>query len=274
MQQYEEYLERIKKYFEYDEVIANENTISAYDLISILNCYLNNLHKIINDEEKIIADIEDYYSETKVLGKIFKKKYPVNLAKVDFILQRFDDGRASIYIRFKESKLNFTSMEICKEKGTDELYFSGTYSYGVDKEFVNHFKDTILTNLQSLEDFFDIFQLSLPNLNELPSHESKNIIKQEIDDDFLKVTITYDTSGDLFYKVNILESIDKDNIYNREWLDHESIKEYVDRNMSELLKRIPVDIDKLELTTQKIISNYYMNCKEDVKTLKLKGVSL
>lgn len=52
-------------------------------------------------------------------------------------------------------------------------------------------------------------------------------------------------------------SVDPDNIYSREWINHESIKDYVEKNRDELLKKIAINTLDLKETTQVIISNHY-----------------
>lgn len=271
MQQYEEFLKKIKKYFEYDEVITQGDIINAYDLVTIIQSRLGKLHDLIYSNKDLKNDIERFYRGTniiEIIRKISKKSTP----KVDFILKRCEQDSSRIYIRFYPDScdtVDFTSLEICKDYNSDELYFgNSSYGYGTDKDFVEYFKDIFLSDLYYLEYFMEVFKLSQPSIEELPSGDYH--VEEVIDDEFIKLKISYDTYGSVSSTISILPDVDPNNIYSRVWLDHPSLKEYVDEHKEEFLKRIPIDIINLNASTQKIVNDYY-SCKNQLEhTLKLK----
>lgn len=267
MKQYEEFLENLKSYFEYDEVVSQGNIISAYDLLCILKERISILHDIIYEKKDLIKEIEDYYKGKNIFEFLYKKIAQKQIPQVDFLNQRYENNRASIYIHFySHTCYDYTSLEICKEPGTNELYFGSLYS--VDKDFVEYFRETILQNLQILEDFVELFRLSLPNIKSVPGDEPS--IEEIVADEFLKLRIAYDSYGNVTSKISILPTIDPENIYERIWLDHPSLKEFVSKHETELLKKIPINILDLKASTQKIVTDYYSRNNVDTHKLELK----
>lgn len=267
MQQYEEFLKRIKKYFEYDEVITQGNIINAYDLIQVLKSRISELHNLIFENKDIIKKIDNYYKGEKILDMLIRRVTRLHIPKVKFINQNFENNHARIYISFNYNtcqNLNYDSLEICKERGTNELFFADS---DVDKEFAEYFKDIILPNLQALEEFFDLYRLTIPDIKEIPSDF---FIKEVVDDEFLKLQISYNAYGSLNYEISIVSSVDTDDIFERIWFDHSSLKEIVEENKVELLKRIPINILDLKDTTQKIITDYYAKNNTNEHRLELK----
>ncbi len=269
MNQYEEFLEKIKEYFAYDEVVSDGVIISAYDLINILREKMKELHSIIYDDKNYFVDlIEKFYTRQETYGVFFKKKRNVSLAKVDFISQTFQQGHSEFYVSLKDinyEKIDYDSLSICKDNGTEELYFRE--NYGVDKAFVEQFQDLILSDFEKLEEFYSLFQLTNPGINKIPSD---SCIKEEISDGFLKIVISYDVYGIFIRNIAIEKQVDFDNIYAREWVNYESLKDYVNSHSEELLKRIPINILNLKSTTQKIITDYYSKNNKEEQQLKLK----
>lgn len=269
MEQYNLFLNKINEYYKYDEVVSNGSIINAYDLFNILAMSMKELHNLIYEKKELISLIENYYIKMNlwqtILGKLRKKTTP----KVDFILQRFENNQASIYIRFYPAtceSINYTSISICKDYGTKELYFDQLY--GVDKDFAEYFKELFLHNLEILEEYYNLFKLTITNIKEIPN--GCDDITETIEDDFLSLKIAYDDYGNISKKISIVKSVDPDNIFNRTWLDHESLSEYVKKNEDELLKRIPINIFDLKETTQALITKYYANNNIQNKKRELK----
>lgn len=270
MEQYEEFLNRIKKYFDFDEVISQGTIINAYDLLCILQERIDILHSLIYEKKSFVKEIEDYYKGKNIFENLFQKITKKQTPKVDFVRQSYEKNRARIYISFQFytcKMLDYRSLEICKENGTDELYFGNPQN--VDKEFVEYFREQFLHNLQTLEEFMDLYKLSLPNIQEIPTSGSE-CIEEIIDDEFLKLRIVYDTFGMIGYNISIVPNIDQENIFERVWLDHSSLREFVVEHKTELLKRIPINILALKETTQKIITDYYSRNNIEEHNLRLK----
>lgn len=268
MQQYEEFLKQINKYFEYDEVTTQGSIISAYDLIKILESRLRKLYDLIYEKKDFIQMIESYYHEKNLLKIIMNKINKTVTPQVELILTRYENDHAYIYIRFSNNtceKINYNTLEICKESGTNELYF-GEFS-GIDKDFVDYHRDVFLDRLVTIENFAEIFKLSVPNMKEIPGDVN---VRETIDDDFLKLVITYDSYGDTRHNLSIVSSVDHDKIFERVWLDRPSLKKYVNEHEEEILKRIPINILDLKYSTQKIITDYYDKKNTNEHKLELK----
>lgn len=270
MEQYEEFLNKIKKYFEYDEVITQGTIISAYDLIQIIKKTMGDLRSVIrNEENEFIKDVNEYYISQEKVGRFIKKLIKVNLAEVEYFFLRFKENHAEltmgVWLNHNRNTPEHSRLKICKDHGSDELYFEN--SHNVDKDFVEYFKETIIGNLQKIEYFYNLFKLSLPDIEEIPSYFNGYKIQEEISDNFLRIVISYDVNGKVDYKISIDPSIDLNNIYNREWLNHESIREYIEKNEEELLKKIPINILDLKATTKQVITDYY--AKENTQGQKL-----
>lgn len=267
MEQYDEFLEKIKKYYEYDEVITQGNIINAYDLIQVLKNRIGELHDLIFEDKDIRKKIDRYYRGANILDMVIRKITKLHIPKVQFINQGFEKNHARIYISFNYStcqSIDYDCLEICKEKGTNELFIANS---DVDKEFAEYLKDIILPNLQALEEFFDLYRLSIPDIKEIPSN---SVVNEIVDDEFLKLQISYNAYGGLNYKIFIVPSVDTDNIFERIWFDHPPLKAIVEENKIELLKRIPINILDLKDTTQKIISDYYAKNNTNEHKLELK----
>lgn len=269
MQQYEEFLEHINKYFEYDEVVSKGTLISAYDLLKIITERMHEYFILICDNSDFKKAINDYYTVQVPFGKIFKKFKKVNTASVDYTQYRYEKNHAKAVIKFNgESFISSKYIRLCKDTNTDELYFD-TFSE-IDKEFVEHFHDQILSDLQKIEELFYLFKLTNTNVEEIPYSSNQSLIKEEISDDFLKLIISYDACGRVNSKIIIDPSVDPDNIYGREWLNHEPIKDYIAKHKDELLKKIAINVLDLKETTQKIITDYYAKKISDEHKLELK----
>ncbi len=263
MNQYEEFLTKINDYFQYAEVISKGNIISAYDLLAILHLRLMELYNIIYNKKDLYKKINAYYKNRNLPSFFLSRLVKAITPTVEFTNTQVEDGTARFYIRLKNSS-NYGHLEICKEYGTNNLYFKDTQE--VDKDFAEFFKEEILKLLQDIEEFYNIFKLSLPTNDNIPG---SGAIEEKIDDDFLSLVISYDTYGFLSYDISILKTIDLEDIYHRIWLDKESINDFVNRHVEELLKRIPIQISDLKDSTQKIVSDYYELNKSSLKELKL-----
>lgn len=124
-----------------------------------------------------------------------------------------------------------------------------------------------LDRLVTIENFAEIFKLSVPNMKEIPGDVN---VRETIDDDFLKLVITYDSYGDTRHNLSIVSSVDHDKIFERVWLDRPSLKKYVNEHEEEILKRIPINILDLKYSTQKIITDYYDKKNTNEHKLELK----
>lgn len=271
MQQYEEFLEHINKYFEYDEVVTQGNIISAYDLINIIKNNMTILHDIIFEKKEDIKQLESFYQGTSLLEKVYHKLVKFKTPRIEFINQSYEGNNARIHIRFYPitiKKIHYFSLEICKDNNNDEIYLKDFNDLDQDREFVNYFHDVFLHTLQTLEYFFEVFKLSLPDIREIP--DSHSDIKETIDDNFLRLEIKYGGYGHMQYNLSIVPSADPDNIYTRVWLEKPPLSSYVTDHKEELLKRIPINILDLKETTQKIITDHYARNNVDEQKLELK----
>lgn len=221
------------------------------------------------EDKELKQQIDDYYTHQVKFGKIIKRVKKERLVEVDFILQKYEKDHSEFVLKLKDynEKVGYMWLIICKEEGTNEIYFSDNRRK--DVSFVEYFKDIILYNLNKIEEFYNIFKLTYPDLKEFPRHGRDNGIKEIIDDDFLKLEIIYDTRGRIHVMICIEPTIDQNKIYSREWMEHESIASYVNKNEEALLKRIPINIIDLKPSTQAIIIEYY-NLKNQGHQLKLK----
>ena len=153
MKQYEEFLEKINSYFQYNEVISEGTIISAYDLLQIIKEEMNKYNTILRNNLAFKNAINDFQTTQVPFGRFFKRFKTVSIASVDYISFGFENNHARVVVKFNgESLFSSKYIRICKDSETDELYFD-RFSEN-DREFVDHFYQQILEGLKKTEELF------------------------------------------------------------------------------------------------------------------------
>lgn len=260
MDAYTKLKNEISSYLEMPDVELSENQISAFDLYKIVDAKLEELRKI-NFNQKIIKDINKGLTLRR-MGKSLTKGKVISHLKCQDVTPQCNGERASINFHFISPRepddiWQSKSLCICKEVGSDEIYFGSNFS---DKKFVAKYYDQISEIFSVLEDFSELYQGGVGCCGE----DSKQVFS----DGFIDVTFKYDTCGRTSISIGIKEETDPEKVYNREWFQRQSLSDYVKENGETLLRKIPVDINELNYTTSTIIKDYTSKMNVPVLTKK------
>lgn len=266
MEEYNKLMTKIKTYFEMEDIENTEDIISAYDLIQILTEKFQVLYDVIYSNT-LKERINEVLLTEKKVGKIFKKIIKIQKRKVEYLLTHFEKGKATLSINILEDRFDGRygyHTWICKDLDSDQLYY--TYRSPENENVVNEFLSDIERNLYIIEEFYKLIRLTDPSINKVPDYDAK--FSQVFSDGFLKIAVTYDTYGKVKYQFSIDEQEDPNELFKREWLNLECIKDYVNNNAESLLKKIPVNVSELNETSKEIIREYNKK-KENIKRLEL-----
>lgn len=268
MNEYNRLMDRINKYFTMDDIKYSEEVISAYDLFKILTEKFSELHAIIYNNE-LKEQMNDFLLSEKKVGKLFKKIIKIQRRKVEYLLTSCKNGVSELSIKVIEQKIDGLyeyHTWIRKDLDSDQLYYN--HRDEEIQDLVDFFLSDIEKHLYTIEEFFKLIALENGNIKEVP--EWRTNFPQVFSDSFLNIRITYDTYGKVNYDFSIDKSIDPNELFKREWINLECIKEFVNNNAEILLRKIPVRVEELNETSKAIIREYNEK-KKNVRKLELNG---
>lgn len=232
MEEYSELLSKINTYLKLPNLAKND--ISVFDLYVIIKNELNML------EERKNALLFSMRNEQKDLFNI-----TVNLQDDDIVLN------FSYYDLYTK---RFTYKSVVKRNDCANIIYEDC---SLEPYLIDKYYDKICSILDAKYLHSFVYKLSLDS------------IKEKLGDDFLAVSLTYDKYKIDIPSIRIRSGNDKSNIYNKKIGNLDSLKSIVDSNAKLILQNIKVDLNKLSLTTKKILVNSKLT-KDCIKVKKRK----
>jgi len=245
MDEYTKLKTEIDAYLEKEDVELTDQQISVYDLYNIVNNKLAELREICFNS-KCLKDINKNLKFGR-LGSILRRETIRIYESCDEVTPRSNGKTSSIAFRLKyrEHLLRSCWIRICKDVNSDEIYFDTTTT---DKGLVAKYYDQISEMFTILEEFSSLYQGAV-------GYRDKDV-HQIFSDGFLTSDFSYDQLGRIEIDLNLTKEADPNNIYKREWFQRQRLSDYVEENKENLMKKIPVDIEKLNHTTKTIVEDY------------------
>lgn len=232
MDAYTKLMTTITSKYDCDQVEQSENVISLYDLVAILDKEMEPLRKIKMEDgfrKKINADRTIFQR----VG-LFKKEAIIN-KKCEYVYTDASGDRSSITIGFGSVPKIVEVIELRKDFGSEEIYFSSFSKK--DREFVNKYISDIYEIFGVLEEYGGLF----------PYENDKGRLNacQEFGDGLFDVSVSIDSFGRVTPTLVLCKGLGLEQIYAREWCSRESIATYVNNMQDDILKRIPIEISNL-----------------------------
>lgn len=260
MDKYDELKERLAEFLLRDEVVEDEETISAYNLFMFMVTKFNDLVYVHEYAPKTIKEKANNALKTKYgLGRHFRKK-KADVALYDKVHVYFDSIENTFKIVFCNTDNIYT--KILKDIGDVNLY----YGYGdnkVDDCVLDACIDEVYITFNILEEFYNLFKKAgkLETLN-------KKGISQEFSFDGFKYELTYNKNGQISANLSFSEDVDPKYIQNRTWYgDRLPITDNIEEHGDELLKRFPIKFSELDEISQTVVRDY-LKSKGKIKKYK------
>lgn len=258
MDQYTILLKELETYFDLESVELSEDEISALDLFNIVNEKFKELYDLHHSKE-FIEQINSELTQSIVVGKFFKKIIPNFIDECDNVLIRSKNQTSRICFCFRNHKYE----GICKDMDSEEIYFDTINQKTIiNNDFILRHYDKIMSMFATIEEFSDLIQGNI----DYDSDRHNHLLRPQIfSDSFLDVTLSYNIYGKVEIDIKINKSRDPEDIFKREWVKRKGLSEIVEENKEAILSNIPIDINQLNSTCEKIISQYRE--KNKVKSL-------
>jgi len=225
MQIYKRFNETIDEYIKKDDVILDDKYISAYDLYHLMLEQLQPL-KDINEKSSFIP--KDY--KLKIVSDI-NEEY-INL---EFVFKKLEKRNRDILVRriSKDIKNN-------------------TYSFknNIDKEFMGEFHNEIIHIFDVKKEYYDKFK-----------------IKKTItffSDNIFDVILSYDEFGEVNINILINERKQLFKLSDKHWILYNFLLKKIKNKKIDILKKIPIEIEKLQDSTKIIVEDYFNNKRQSI----------
>lgn len=175
------------------------------------------------------------------IRQIFKKDTD-DLMRTSILVDA-DTKKLEITIFLKNQETNQPDIiTIYKDRNSKEIYLKNKEH----REFVSKHYEKIMNIYCTLEEFVDIANGPLSSINSMMN-------SQVFSDSFLDVALSFNHCGIVKISMKINKQEDPNNIYNREWYNRKKLSQYVKENEEEILRKIPVKIDRLDDAIRKIV---------------------
>lgn len=246
MEQYELIKTEIDKILNSNEVTYDGTYISAYELKNIISDELKNLYQIFDNETNIVKSI----NKKNLISKLFNTQ---NLPKLDYIcFETKEKGHQEMDFVFKERN-NYTKViRINKMPKNDNLFFNYDKITEKERNFVMKNIIYIINTFNIIEYYYENFEINI----------APNYIKSDINQDFeysiLNISYKFQNSPKIIIS---LSNKELNKTFNTDWLSRENLKNYTYKNINELLKRIPIKVEELNNSYQKIVNKTLNNNK-------------
>lgn len=251
MEKYDELNGKIVEFLGRDEVVEDEETISAYNLFMLMASKFNDL--VYAEEyapKKIKENANDALrakygfsatrfkkkkSNTQLYDRVFTL-FNLSGNKMDMLFYTADDKRAAI----------------SKDIGEPNLYYSRDSR--VDDCVLDACIDEIYTAFGILEEFYLLFRQAgiLETLE-----KNYNGVSQDFSFEGFKYKLTYNKNGYVGSTLSFSKDVDPNGVQNRRWYgDRVSISDIIEEYGDELLKRFPIKFSELDKVSQAVVSDY------------------
>lgn len=259
MKKYDKLLQEIKLIEKQPDIIDNEEVISLYSFYNIINDGFEDLRSVIdkdyiNNLEKRLRKY--YFNKLSLTEKLkFYKDYSASI-----IFGNDDIINSSISTWTYCSELNegtrVPETKICINHATNEWYFKDCYR---DNILVEKFYD-------DFEKIFNVLGKYSISKNDFAYTKNNREVYSNVFNGFLfKAWI--ETNGYLSVDIYPEESTDLVE-YNKLWYLKPSIKEIVENEKLDILKKVPVSINDLPYFFKDYVSKYYKGINTLIRKLE------
>jgi len=263
MDKYEELKGIIAEFVLRDEVVEDEETISAYNLFVLMVTKFNDLVYAYEYAPKKICDMANEALKKKYgLGRGFKKN------KNDIMLYE----RVMPFLNLEESKMSMLfwsddngrdkASRVSKDIGEANLYYD--YNDRVDDCVLDACVDEIYMAFYIFEEFYELFK-DAGVVKTLEREDAVSLIFSFEDFDY---KLKYSKHGKISANLSFNKDIDPKRVQNRQWYgDRLPISNYIEEYGDEILKRFPIKVSELDIVAQSIVWDY-LKSKGKQKTMQ------
>lgn len=248
--------ERIEKYFKNEDIQTNEEIISAYNLMSILKIEFMEARKAIKGDYYQGLINQNHNSKLTKLALSIKNKNNKE-SKENYlnykcigIVARTNEERAEAHLCFEGNR----SLNLYRDFNSYDIY----HEENIDYKFIHTNFDILNEYFNALEEFTKKTNMMINNFKYVEGIGYTDFISQTFSDGFLVLTLRYDNRAHV--EINISVNSDT-NLYEKSHYGRGSIASIVEARKNELLKKIPIKIDELDMTIQNIVKSYLNNEK-------------
>ena len=222
-----------------DDVVDNDEVISAYTLYNMVNDRFNDLRSIQNDEE-LNNKITSLYRKRSIKDFFKSKKYQLH--------PNFSGKKMEIRI---SNGINKESEYLCKDVGENHFYCD-KYNTMIGNDIINGCIVEIYNIFDILEEYFDLLCV-VDNKGDV--YCNYNDIYSFIVDDYFDCYIKYDYNGNVNHSIRIKGLdyyFDNRNWYGDKNNSKDNINKYLDDISPILLKKFPISVATLHDVFKKI----------------------
>ena len=251
MDVYQYLLDTTLEYISRDEVVENDEIVSAYTLWDILNNKINYLKYIMNDNNKLLDEINYYYSEAFSNDMI---KYSNITENFDFDLPFFGPCKFKKITSHIEDNTMIISLwpsgrankdkhiDLCKD--IDDCNYYG-----------NNINDALITPFRNKFDkIFNTLEFFAPILK----HETR--FSQFMTNSTLNIIMNYPINGDLTLDIQLNKNIDpNDSQFKKYYKKEYTIHDLIMREKDDILRNTPIEIKKLNYLCSSLVKKYKEN---------------
>ena len=239
MDKYLELMQLIQQYLNYPNVDSNDEIISAYDLIQVLNNGLHELREAV-DRDTLKEKINKRYSPLAATRKLFFKKARETGSvtdKIDFIHFESKDNKSEISVHYVSQR----TASLARDFYSKDIYYK-YFNKEKDGFLISEFLEDIEAMLDALEKYSIKYQsnISLSGFGESPITKTQNF-----SDGFLDISIQFGHRFSIETGISINKTADPDDISKREWTNRITVADFIKENKEAILKKIPIYVRDL-----------------------------
>jgi len=245
---YDNLLEKTIEYINRDNVVENNEIVSAYTLWTILLTKIKHISYIMYDNEFLLEKVNDFYrdmfyTERKTYNDTVKKlniKVPVfSPCKFNKITSSVEENKLIISLWPDGKKNNDKRIDICKDIDDDNYYGDN-----IDKYLIETFKHEFAMMFRALEEFAPILK-------------NDKRTSQFITNSTMNITMDYPLNGDLSIDIRLNRNIDPtDSQFKKYYNKPYTINDLINKEKKTILLNTPVEVKSLNYLCSTLVKNH------------------
>lgn len=235
---YDDLVRKIESFLKRDDIVSNDAIISAYDLKCAIFEEFREYNSIVFDRNN-----KNNYKINSNLVKEIKRKYKnsniVNNVRMADISSSCLYGGMVLHFGFCLNDYVKISFEISKYSNMDEYYLE--YIHGCDDSFYDKIDEFVILNKDVLDKQFLVLEKFHNRFYKYFNNGKDNRLtnfRYGFTSEYSIFKLKFDTLyGVRIYFVNEFDNY----MYNSVWFGVENVKDIIDNNYDEILRKIPID---------------------------------